>query len=172
MQHKLFPVAAVTTLTLDIGGIGCVASPTVAWVVGLALPIVILVAIAAVYLIALLVAKAEVSSVSSRLQPPLAAAKAHFAGYTRLHVRRWVLSVSTSKLALAFLSTVYVFAVRTSLDVFNCVDVLGSSVLASDTSVACSGQGYLVRQVIGAACAAVYGIGIPAVFAVLLSASR
>ena len=113
MQHKLFTVASISTVNLEIGGVGCVSN---AWTVGLLLPLVGTVLIAGAAGCAALYHVANHGS-GDNVQSKLAATLQHFRKYP-LTIRRWLWNVSSCKLTLAFLAFIYVAAVQTALDVF------------------------------------------------------
>ena len=53
-----------------------------------------------------------------------------------------------------------------------CVNVLGQRVMKSDTSVLCDGPTHADRKSLGAIAALLYGVGIPALFALVLAPHR
>ena len=171
IKAKLFPAASLATLNLDFGGLGCFGSSGVTWVFSLALPLIVVVAIGVVYGAVWVSSLIRRMGTSGRMYAVLLDVLDRFRKYP-LRIESWVWSASSSKLVLAFLSMIYVFAVRTSLDVFKCITLLDQKVLMSDTSVSCEDSNYSRRQALGIVALCVYGAGIPMVLFTVLWVSR
>ena len=172
MEFGLFPVASLAALNLSIGAANCVLS-TSEWDFGLLVPVAAFCVLLAVCLVAAAVAwskNAVLNAQRSRF-PTLTMTLDRLQAYP-LRVQHWAWRVSTVNVLLSFLAVIYVFAVRTAMEVFKCVNLLGSNVLQIDTSVSCDDASYNSKKAIGIVAVILYGVGIPALFVGVLLWNR
>ena len=174
MSRILFPAASLATLNLDVGGLTCVGLPFGSWgpwLFTVLLPVAVVAALLIVTALTAVAAALTSLPCCTKRSTALAEAAQALARYP-LHIRRWLWRLSSCDAALAFLSVVYVFAVRSSLEPLRCVTVLGKSVLASNTSVSCTDSDYQLRKTVAVAAAVGYGVGVPLLLLVVLAAVR
>ena len=174
IEHTLFPLASAATVNLDIAGLNCIfvtAGWWGRWMFALAIPPMVTAAVLSMTAAAWMYTHLRQRYIGVQPPPLLAGVLQRLERYP-LRVQRWLWSASSTDIVLGFLGVIYVFAVRTALDVFKCVTVLDRHVLESDTSISCSDSEYQLRKVVGFAVAISYGVGIPLLFLVVLLVNR
>ena len=166
LQVTISPLATMSVLDPEIGGLSCVAgSSDRAWYGTLSMPALVCVIAGSTYV---------VLAVSSVCRGHISRAKIlpEIRRRYPFHLRLWLLPFSPTNGVLAILSITYPLVVRKSLDGLVCIDVLGTSVLRSDTSVICGSGLYQRRKLMAIAAGILYGVGIPLAFLAVLWFNR
>ena len=166
----MFPVASLATLNLNVGGLPC-ALPVPTTAASLALPVIVGALLLACSSLAFVASGVHGALLERSRLPALVAVLDKLKQFP-LRVRVWSWGLSAFNLLLAHLAVAYVLVVRAALEALQCVDVLGTRVLASDSSVECSGSAYSRRRAVSVALAALYGVGVPVLFVALLHPYR